>query len=89
MNLFYGLCLSVKSPLEEAKFCEPLYHSLFFLDCLQNLFINSVSASLIGGPSFDNRRDTTRVQLVQQVDVVIQHDPEFLLKVSRDFSLNF
>ena len=49
------------------------------------MFINCVSASLIGGVAFDNRHDPTRRQLSQQVDILVQHDPEFILKVSDQF----
>lgn len=40
-----------------------------------------MAASLIGGPDFYNRRDPTRLQIMDFAENVLVHDGEFILKV--------
>ncbi|XP_063952437.1 telomerase protein component 1-like isoform X2 [Lytechinus pictus] len=49
---------------------------------LKQQFINAVSASLIGGPNFHERGDSTRKNINRQATSIINEDPEFILKVA-------
>jgi hypothetical protein len=48
----------------------------------QHQFLNAVSASLIGGPDFYNRRDPVRLVLLDMAERITKMDVEFVLKTA-------
>jgi telomerase protein component 1 len=55
---------------------------IFDLKHQKNVLINAVSSSLLNQPNFKNPNDSTRANLFSYVDLIINHDPEFILKLA-------
>eukprot|EP00045_Choanoeca_perplexa_P017454 m.253773 g.253773 ORF g.253773 m.253773 type:complete len:2624 (-) comp17544_c0_seq1:33-7904(-) len=67
---------------ESAVSLEDTASPMADLDNRKLALINAVSASLIGSPKLDDKADKTRLNLLRLADVVVQQDPEFLLKLA-------